>query len=294
MDFSSFLRYLQFEKRYSKNTLAAYSCDLQQFADYLNTTYSINAPADVRHQQVRSWLVTLMENKIGARSINRKISGLKSFYNFLLRTGAVQKDPMKKVQSPKTSKRLPVFVEEKNILQYLNELPADNNYEAIRNKTILILFYTTGMRLSELVNLKITDIDFYNQALKVLGKGNKERIIPFGNEMKVVLEKNIKVLKKEFENPDGKLFLTEQGKQIYHRLVYRIIHEQLNQFTTLEKKSPHVLRHSFATHMLNNGADINAIKEMLGHANLSATQVYTHNTIDKLKNIYKQAHPKAS
>lgn len=293
MDYSNFLSYLKFEKRYSKHTVVAYQNDLQQFSDYLNKIYELNLASQVRHTQIRSWLVSLMENKIEARSINRKISTLKSYFKFLMKIGSLEKDPMKKVQAPKTSKRLPVFVEEKNIQDFISSFQYNAEYDGIRDKTILILFYSTGMRLNELVNLKISDIDFYNQSLKVLGKGNKERLIPFGRELNELLKEYLKMRKKNFNTETEMLLLTDKGENIYHRLVYRIINQQLQELTTVEKKSPHVLRHSFATHMLNHGADINAIKEILGHANLSATQVYTHNTIDKLKNIYKQAHPKA-
>ncbi len=293
MDYSNFLSYLKFEKRYSVHTVVAYENDLQQFSDYIEKIYELNQASQVRHTQVRSWLVSLMEGKIDARSINRKISSLKSYFKFLMKTGSLDKDPMKKVQSPKVSKRLPAFVEEKNIRDFISSYPYPDNYIGVRNKLILILFYSTGMRLNELVNLKVEDIDFYNQSIKVLGKGNKERLIPFGGELNDLLKNYIMIRKKEFITETEKLFLTDKGIKIYHRLVYRIINQQLQVLTTIEKKSPHVLRHSFATHMLNHGADINAIKEILGHANLSATQVYTHNTIDKLKNIYKQAHPKA-
>lgn len=293
MDYSNFLRYLKFEKRYSNHTIVAYENDLQQFSEYLNKIYEQNLASQVRHTQIRSWLVALMEAKIDSRSINRKISTLKSYFKFLMKTGSLEKDPMKKVQSPKISKRLPVFIEETNIKDFISSFSYAENFEGIRNKTILILFYSTGMRLSELVNLKISDIDFYNQLLKVLGKGNKDRLIPFGKELNELLKEYLKMRKRNFETSSEILLLTNKGENIYHRLVYRIINQQLQELTTIEKKSPHVLRHSFATHMLNHGADINSIKEILGHANLSATQVYTHNTIDKLKNIYKQAHPKA-
>ncbi len=293
MDFSSFIRYLKFEKRYSVHTVVAYEKDLQQFSDYINKVYELNIASQVRHTQIRSWLVSLMENKIDARSINRKISTLKSYFKFLMKSGSLEKDPMKKVQSPKISKRLPVFVEEKNIQDFISSFPFADDYQGIRNKTILILFYSTGMRLNELVNLNVSDIDFYNQSIKVLGKGNKERLIPFGGELNELLKEYLRMRKKNFDPKTEKLLLTDKGQNIYHRLVYRIINQQLQALTTIEKKSPHVLRHSFATHMLNHGADINAIKEILGHANLSATQVYTHNTIEKLKDIYKLAHPKA-
>jgi integrase/recombinase XerC len=294
MDIRSFIQYLQFEKRYSKHTITAYENDLTQYSDYLKITYEITDLSQVRHTQIRSWLVSLMEGGTGSRSINRKISTLKSYYKFLIRNGVLQKDPMQKVVSPKVSKRLPVFVEEKNIREFLNHYDFGDTYEGIRDHLIIELFYSTGMRLSELVNLTDDSVNFYGNTIKVLGKGNKERIIPFHTEVMVLMKEYMAVRDKQFSQRNHPfLFLTEKGDKIYQRLVYRVINHYLQIFTTVEKKSPHVLRHTFATHLLNHGAEINAIKELLGHANLAATQVYTHNTIDKLKNIYKQAHPKA-
>jgi len=294
MDIRSFIQYLQFEKRYSAHTVTAYENDLKQFSAFLETTFEISDLKNALHTHIRSWLVSLMENGTGSRSINRKISSLKTYYKFLLKNGTLKKDPMRKVQSPKVSKRLPVFVEEKNIREFINQFDFGNELEGIRDRTIIELFYSTGMRLSELVNLKNDSVNFNNNTIKVLGKGNKERLIPFHKEIADLLKEYMAVRDKKFSSlPHNFLFVTDKGSGIYPRLVYRIINYYLQIFTTVDKKSPHVLRHTFATHLLNHGAEINAIKELLGHANLAATQVYTHNTIEKLKDIYKQAHPKA-
>jgi len=232
-----------------------------------------------------------MEAKISARSINRKVTTLKTFYKYLLRQNIVKENPMLKVQSPKMSKRLPVFVEKDKMNQLLdNQESFEEDPDKLRNKLIIELFYATGMRLSELINLKQGSIDLSKGQLKVLGKRNKERIIPFGPE----LGREIKAwLDSKKEEEPELLFTGKSGKKLSEKLVYTIVKKYLSGVTTIDKKSPHVLRHTFATHMLNNGADLNAIKELLGHANLSATQIYTHNTVEKLKNIHKQAHPKA-
>ncbi len=241
---------------------------------------------------IRSWLVWLMEHKITPRSVNRKLTTLKSFYRFLIREGIVDENPMRKIISPKTSKRLPVFVERDKMDLLLDKIEFGTDFEGRRDRLILEMFYSTGMRLSELVNLSDTDIDFHNGNIKVLGKRNKERLIPFCKKLEVLIRDYIVVKEETFgQVPD--LFVNHKGKKIYPKLVYLIVKRYLGEVTTLVKKSPHILRHTFATHLLNNGAELNAIKELLGHANLSATQVYTHNTIEKLKTIYKQAHPKA-
>jgi integrase/recombinase XerC len=284
-----FLKFIQFEKRYSKHTLVAYANDLNQFFTYLATTYEIKEPEEIKHTIIRSWIVSLMEQKITPRSINRKITVLKTFYKFLLRQNTVNQNPMLKILSPKTSKRLPVFIEKEKMDNLLDNIEFTDDFEGQRNKLILELFYATGMRLSELINLKQSNIDLYLCQLKVLGKRNKERIIPFSNNLKKQIQQYI-ALKKD--GNDELLFTDKNGKPMYAKQVYRLVNAALSQVTSADKKSPHVLRHTFATHMLNNGAELNAIKELLGHANLAATQVYTHNTVEKLKNIHKQAHPK--
>jgi len=285
-----FIQYIQYEKRYSPHTVIAYRNDLDQFFGFLSARYGITDAAGVSHPMVRSWLVELMEEGITPRSVNRKLTTLKSFFRYLVRNGEISVNPMSKVISPKVSKRLPAFIEKEKMDLVFTEVDFGEGYPALRDRVILELFYATGMRLSELVNLKETDIDLPGGTIKVLGKRNKERLIPFGNSVKKMFVLYL-AEKQKFDSPY--LFLTDKGKQIYPRMVHRIVTGILARVTTLDKKSPHVLRHTFATHLLNNGAELNAVKELLGHANLSATQVYTHNTIEKLKKVYKQAHPRA-
>ena len=287
-----FLAYLQYEKRYSAHTVTACRIDLEQFSVYLQKSFDITDIQTVTHPMIRSWLVSMIQNGISPRSVARKLSTLKSYYKFLLITGIVRINPMQKITTPKIPGRLPVFVEKDKMEMLLEEVDFGAGYAGMRDKLILELFYVTGMRLSELVNLKETDLDFYAGTIKVLGKRNKERLIPFGNKFAIQM-KSYLAEKRISYNETNDLFLTESGKPIYSKMVYRVVTKYLGEVTTLKKRSPHVLRHTFATHLLNNGAELNAVKELLGHANLTATQVYTHNTIDKLKNIYKQAHPKA-
>lgn len=292
MDISrnSFLEYLQYEKRFSQHTLLAYAGDLSQFTQYLQETYEIKTVQEITHTVIRSWIVSMMEEKISPRSVNRKITTLKTFYKFLLRQQVVTENPMLKIQSPKTSRRLPVFVEKDNMTELLDRIQFGNDFEGTRNKLIIELFYATGIRLSELINLKRSNVHTGSSQLKVMGKRNKERIVPFNEALKGLIEEYLTY--SEVESGEY-LFVTKTGKKLYEKLVYRIVNKYLSQVTSINKKSPHVLRHTFATHMLNNGADLNSIKELLGHANLSATQIYTHNTVEKLKNVHRQAHPKA-
>ena len=282
-----FLHFLEHEKRYSVHTLKSYSTDLEQFIQFLSSEFQINTVKDVNFQFVRSWIARLLSNNISARSVNRKITTLKTYFRFLLQENMIKQSPMQKIISPKTSKKLPVFVEEIKMDELLNEIDFGEGFLAQRDRLILELFYFTGIRLSELINLRNKDIDFSNSTILVLGKRNKERLIPLISD----IVSKIKELSTSNKSPF--LFTTEEGKQISTKQVYRLVNKYLSMVTSLDKKSPHILRHTFATHMLNNGADINAIKELLGHANLSATQAYTHNTIEKLKTVYKQAHPRA-
>lgn len=292
----AFINYIKSEKRFSGHTLKSYETDLIQFQTFLDEQFQTKNPGKADHQMVRSWLVSLIETNLSSRTINRKISTLKSFYKFLLKEGNISVNPMLKVISPKQQKRLPEFVKESDMDKLLTETSFEDSFEGIRNKSIILTFYLTGMRISELINMKTNDMSMSGNYIKILGKRNKERLVPLPEYLKSslteYLDKRLEILQNsEIENPF--LFLTKRGKQTYHKLVYRIINKYLSYVSTNAKKSPHTLRHSFATIMLNKGAELNAIKEILGHANLSATQVYTHNSIDKLKTIYKQAHPRA-
>lgn len=290
-----FLDYIAYEKRFSQNTINAYRSDLEQFSAFLSSQYDISDIKSADHQVVRSWVVTLMDQGHSARTVNRKITTLKTFFKFLLKEGEISENPMSRVIAPKMARRLPVYVEQEGMNTLFNEVDFGEGYNGARDRMIIELFYATGMRLSELIGIKEADIDFFKQAVKVTGKRNKQRIIPFTGYVKGMLRDYLEIKKKEFPaaGQETYLFVTDKGEQLYPKFVYRLVQRYLGQVTTVTKRSPHVIRHTFATHMLNNGADLNAIKEILGHANLAATQVYTHNTIEKLKSIYKQAHPRA-
>ena len=286
---NKFITYLSSEKRFSEHTIKSYTTDLKQFTSFLSSEFQIiDEINEISFQIIRTWIASLLEKGINPRSVNRKISTLKTYFKFLIREGELVENPMMKVVAPKSKKRLPVFIEEDQIASLLNEVQFEEGFVGQRNKLIIELFYVTGIRLSELINIKISDVDFNNQSIKVLGKRNKERIIPLSsnvvNDLNIFIENNQK---------NKYLFTNLEGKKLYNKLVYRLVNKYIGEISSVNKKSPHILRHTFATHMLNNGADINAIKELLGHANLSATQVYTHNTIEKLKTVYKQAHPRA-
>lgn len=288
-----FIEYLKFEKRYSKHTIVAYQTDLSQFQSFL-TKEKITEPNQVSHLIVRAWIMEMLAQKETPRTVNRKITCLKSFYKFLQRDGIVEVSPMTKVQSPKVPKRLPVFVEDGNMNSLLDTQGVfDETYNGVLARLIIELLYSTGIRRAELIGLKTANLDIQKRLIKVLGKRNKERIIPF-NESLVETIKKYNVLKEDLELPDKEnFFLSKKGKTLDPRMVYGIVNKYISMITTIEKRSPHVLRHTFATHMLNNGADLNAIKELLGHSSLAATQVYTHNSVEKLKKVHKQAHPKA-
>jgi len=290
----SFLDYLKYQKRYSAYTIRSYHDDLSQFFGFLQTQFGEVSLGAIGHNHVRSWLASIRERDITAKTINRKISSLKSFFKYLVRSGALEQTPMTRVLTPKISKRLPDFIRESDADKLLGSLKNSEDWKGLNTKMLITLFYTTGMRLSELVNLKENQVDFGKKQVKVLGKGNKERIIPIDQGVVVMIKDYIQLKKKEFESPDNTLLVTEKGKKMYTKYPYLLVRSFLSsEIRTLNKKSPHVLRHSFATHLSNNGADLNAIKELLGHSSLAATQVYTHNTIEKLKNVYKKSHPKA-
>jgi integrase/recombinase XerC len=296
----SFLEYLKFEKRYSIHTLTSYQTDLVDFFDYLDVQFGNTLLKEIDHNHVRSWLAGLKEKKLTSKSINRKISSLKSFFKYHLRTGAIGSTPMSKVISPKITKRLPVFVKEEDTQKMVKTLgQSSDSWKTLNAKMLITIFYETGMRLTELISLKEKQIDFSRAQIKVLGKGNKERIIPISKELIRIIAEYQQLKKKDFahkdsfgEKTDTTLLVTEKGKRLYPKYAYLLVNGVLGTASTLDKKSPHVLRHTFATHLMNNGADLNAVKELLGHSSLSSTQVYTHNTIEKLKDIHKKAHPR--
>ncbi|MCF8364731.1 MAG: tyrosine-type recombinase/integrase [Bacteroidales bacterium] len=291
-----FIQYITHEKRYSRHTITSYDTDLKQFQDFILSQFGVINLKNADHYIVRSWLVDLLEKKNSTLTINRKISCLKSFYKYLLRDGHVSSNPMLKVIAPKTGKKVPEFVKEKDMEMLLQNIDFGNDFEGIRNKLIIETFYTTGIRVSELNNIKITDVNLEAETIKIHGKRDKERLIPISGYLAESIKKFITIRDSIFNKSEESkpyLFITSRGKQTYSRLIYRIIYKYISYVSTNSKKSPHTLRHSFATVMLNKGAELNAIKELLGHSNLSATQVYTHNSIEKLKTIYKQAHPRA-
>lgn len=288
-----FLQHLQYEKRYSAHTIISYRLDLGQFRDFLTETHDGIDVVESTHPVIRSWMVSMIEAGLTPRTVNRKISSLKSFFKWAKRYRNLEADPTSQLKLPKISKRLPVYVEE----EQMDELGTANffadDFEGLRNRLIIELFYQTGIRCSELIQLKLSNIDTQRGTIKVLGKRNKERIIPVGDDVLNLLKQYLS------ERPvpanaesNALIFLTHKGLKLYPKLVYRVVNTYLGKVSALRKKSPHVLRHTFATHMLNRGADLNAIKELLGHSSLAATQVYTHNSIEKLKEIHRKAHPK--
>jgi len=291
MPYSEFLAYLKNEKRYSAHTIKAYENDLIQFKDFLALTYDSDDQVNASPSSLRSWVVSLLDEGVNPRSVQRKISSLKSYYKFLQKNGEIEQLPTSKLQSPKLKKSLPAFVKESEMDLLLDDMEFERDFAGFRDKLLIDLLYSSGMRLSELIGIKLGDVDLHDSTVKVLGKRNKERKIPLHHSL-IELINQYKGLREELANSDH-LLLTDKGNKIYPKFVYRKVNHYLSQVTSMSKKSPHVLRHTFATHMLNNGADLNTIKEFLGHANLSATQIYTHNSIEKLKNIYKQAHPRA-
>lgn len=291
---NNFLKYLTQEKRYSLHTLTSYENDLNQFADFLDVRFQKKIEI-ATHNEIRSWILDLRSSKISASSVNRKISCLRSFYKFLLKEEKIELNPCVKIKNLKTPKKLPVTIQKKDLIALLDHFKADTSFEGFRNYMMLELFYGSGVRLSELIDLKITQISLYTNQIKVTGKGSKQRIIPITHKLKedlsVYLKKREEFVR-NFERIDY-LFLTDKGLKCYPVFIYRVVNSYLKLIRGIDKRSPHVLRHSFATHMLDNGAELNAIKELLGHANLSATQVYTHNSLEKLKKVFEQAHPKA-
>ena len=287
-----FIEYLRFEKRYSQHTILSYENDLRQYNDYAVITGREHELPDSR--TIRMWIVSQMEEGITARTIHRRMSSLRSYCKYLMQQGHLKSNPVDRVIKPKLSKRLPVFIEEEKINAFLDSYEFGEDFAGLRDRLILELLYQTGMRRAELIGLTIDSWQHYKQQILVHGKRDKERLIPVSERLGELLERYLFARNLEFPDVANTfLFLTERGEPVYEQLIYRIVKNFLGHLTTREKKSPHVLRHTFATHLLNKGADLNAIKELLGHANLSATQVYTHNSFENLKNIYKKAHPRA-
>ena len=287
----SFFDYLTYEKKYSVHTITSYKNDISQFLRFINPNAESFALTEFNYQQIRSWVASLIKDKIAPRSVNRKLSSLKSLFKYLQRQQVIAINPMAKISGPKTPKRLPVFIDEHQMEDLFAKVTFEDGFNGMRDRLILDLFYQTGIRRTELTHLKELDVDLFNSTIKVLGKRNKERIIPISLALKRNLESYLQV-KQEQNLSNPMLLVSEKGHTLSDQAVYSTVKKYLSQITTIQKKSPHVLRHTFATHLLNNGADINAVKDLLGHANLSATQVYTHNTIEKLKKSYKQAHPR--
>jgi integrase/recombinase XerC len=293
----AFLNYLKFEKRYSSKTVESYKTDILQFFHFIKLEFELEDALHVKNNQVRAFVVQLVNDKRKPTSIKRKISALKSFYKYHQKIGKLKTNPADKINSPKIPERLPKFVEQQKINNLFEEPEKyfKNTFESMQEKLLIDVLYSTGMRRQELINLKWSDINFSSNQVKVTGKGNKQRLIPIGNELVNSLRifQNTQINQLKNIPKAAYVFLTKDGNQLYPNYVYRIVKLHIGHCSTAEKKSPHVLRHSFATHMSNNGAKLNDIKELLGHASLASTQVYTHNTIEQLKEIYKLSHPKA-
>ena len=289
----SFLKYLRFEKNYSDDTIVSYGTDLSKFEEYFKAVDENLDFAAVDADIVRGWVLSLMEGGCTATTVNRKLSSLRSFYRYLLRQGVVSVDPLMKVTGPKKKKPLPVFVKDADMARLLDDTAFDAGFEGVRDRLILEMFYETGIRRSELINLTDADVDLYAKQIKVTGKRNKQRLIPFGDELKEDIEAYLSA-KKDFL-PDGgeAFFVRKNGKALYPYLVYLLVKRNLSKVVSLKKRSPHVLRHTFATSMLNNHAELEAVKELLGHECLTTTEVYTHTTFEELKKVYEQAHPRA-
>ena len=294
MSLKKFIDYLLLEKKYSSLTVKAYQKDIERFSEFIKMNFDQDSIEEVNYSQIRSWIVSLVDEKVSNRSINRKISALNSYYKFLLKVGDVKLNPLSKHRALKTSKKIQVPFSEVEINTAIDDLHYGDNFEGVRDKLIIELFYSTGIRRIELVNLKLINLDFQNNTLKVLGKRNKERLVPLLNSviktLHIYLEKRNEL--KTVVDKDN-LFLTKNGVKIYETLVYRIINDYFSEASSKVKKSPHILRHSFATHLLSQGADLNAVKELLGHSSLAATQVYTHNSIAELKKVHINAHPRS-
>jgi integrase/recombinase XerC len=289
-----FLKYLEFRKKYSPYTVNSYAIDIDQFNSFYYRLFSELPQNGIieDYKIIRKWIAELSSGGISPKSINRKLSSLKTYYRYLMKENYIKTNPVSKIIRPKIEKKLPEFLSEEKINNLLNSSIFNDDFEGIRDRLVIELLYATGIRRSELIFLKLSDIDLDKNQIKVTGKGNKQRIIPFPKVILPILNEYIKIRVKTETETDN-LIITIKGKEVYPNLIYRIVKNNVSLVSSMQKKSPHTLRHSYATHLLNNGADINAVKELLGHANLSATQIYTHNTFEKLNKIYKQAHPRA-
>lgn len=290
---NEFLQYLQYEKNYSSHTVLSYHTDLRQFCDFLEIAADQFEPAKVSSQQIQQWVLSLMSEKISARTLSRKISTLKSFWRFLLTRGYVNQNPTLKIILPKTKKPIPAFFKDSEMEIVLDKTFLPDNFESVRDQLILTVFYLTGIRLAELLNIEDKDVDLADGNLRVIGKRNKQRMIPISKILCQDIENYIQLRNKNIESLTPNLFIRINGKKMYPKMVYNLVHNTMSEVSSLHKKSPHVLRHTFATSLLNGGADINAVKELLGHSSLAATQVYTHTSFEELYNIYKHAHPRA-
>lgn len=288
-----YIDYLRYEKNYSSHTEISYYSDLIQFRDFIESHYRDIELETVDGDIVRAWITFLMEAKTSARSVNRKLSSLKSFYRYLQKMGSISISPLKKISGPKAKKPIPSFINYSDMEKVLDIETEDNDYESFRDKVILELFYVTGMRRAELIGLTDKDIDLYSGSIRVTGKRNKQRIIPVSKNTIALIDAYLEIRNKNFENQTVAFFVKKDGEPIYPMLIHRVVSSHLKWIPTLAKASPHVLRHSFATGMLNNGADINAVKELLGHSSLASTEIYTHTSFDELKKIYNKAHPRA-
>ena len=290
----SFLDYLKFQKRYSQHTITSYQNDLSGFFDYLRMQFDESQLQNIKPAFIRTWLAQLKSEGISSKTINRKISSLRSFFKYYIKQGLVEVSPMATITSPKVGKRLPQFVEKKDIDTLFDHVEFPGNWTGRTDRLLLQILYNTGIRQAELIGLKENQVDYSSSAIKVLGKGSKERIIPASNSLMKEIKDYAVEKKKQFSDGDPIfLLVNEKGKKLYPKYVYNVAKKYLTLVTTIDKKSPHILRHTFATHLTNNGADLNAVKELLGHSSLAATQVYTHNTIEKLKDVFRKAHPKA-
>ena len=289
----SFLDYLRYERNYSEKTVLAYGEDISQLREFAQEEIGDFNPAEVTPELIREWIVSLMDKGYASTSVNRKLSSLRSFYKFLLKKKVVLVDPLRKITGPKNKKPLPSFLKENEMNRLLDDTDCGEGFEGCRDHLIIEMFYATGIRLSELIGLDDKDVDFSASLLKVTGKRNKQRLIPFGDELKEGMLEYVNVRNEQVLESGGAFFVRKNGERLYKNLVYNLVKRNLSKVVTLKKRSPHVLRHTFATTMLNNEAELGAVKELLGHSSLATTEIYTHTTFEELKKVYKQAHPRA-